>query len=182
MNVNDLTSLLWILKMSRQSGIVLIELLGRKETETSVPWQACLQLIVGKAVSCRIYSKIDGRVLFPDEEAMHWLIRWEKREFAWMALTPEQARALLLLHQPSQVALLPPPKRQEGNIIPPGRGTAIPQPLTLAMRSWPRNHRRVFALIDGKRSVEQIATLLKLSPKSIEAILKDLSTMGFLQK
>jgi hypothetical protein len=42
------------------------------------------------------------------------------------------------------------------------------------MRSWPRLYRLVFALADGTKSVEKIATMLSTTSGAIEPILRDL--------
>jgi len=190
-NVNDLTSLLWILKTSRQSGIVLLELRDVKGTSTGEPWQAYLYLVEGRAVACRIYSKKDGRVLLGNEEAMHWLARWEKREFAWKALTSEQSRAILFAQQSSSPqGLLPSPQRaasaQRLNEVMAANNDGVPQRLVSVekniMRSWPRNHRLIFALVDGKRSVEKIAAMLKLTQKNVEEVLSDLHRIGVIRR
>jgi len=190
-NVNDLTSLLWILKMSRQSGVVLVELREMKGRPTGEPWQAYLYLTEGKAVACYVYSKRDGRLLFSNEEAMRWLTKWGQREFAWVALTPEQSRSF---HLPQQSAtpqrLLPPPKRaapaQRLDEVLPMSNKVVPQRLVLVeqdvMRSLPRNHRRVLALVDGKRSVEKIAAMLRLPLKNVEAVLSDLHKAGAIRR
>jgi len=48
--------------------------------------------------------------------------------------------------------------------------------------SWPRKHRQIFALVDGKRSVGQIAAMLKLPPAIVEAIVDDLQSLGVIQR
>ncbi len=177
--------------MSRQSGVVLVELLEGKETGTNVHWQVHLYLVEGKAIACRIYSKIDGRVLFTNDEAMRWLSKWGQREFGWQLkpLTLQQAHALSIARPPLR-ELLPPPRRatpvQYPYVVPSARDGAAPQRLAAveqsAMRSWPRQHRRVLALVDGERSVEKIAAMLKLSPETVKKILNDLRAIGAIQK
>lgn len=175
--------------MSRHSGVVLVEL--REGRPTGEAWQAHLYLTEGQVVTCRIYSKRDGRLLFVNEEAMRWLTKWGQREFAWLALTPKQTRSL---HPPRQTAtpqgLLPPPKRaapaQRLDEVPPMSNDDPPQRLILieqdVMRSLPRNHRRVLALVDGKRSVEKIAAMLRLPLTNVEVILSDLHRAGAIRR
>ncbi len=177
--------------MSRQNGVVLLELREVKDIPASEPWRTYLYLVEGKAIACRIYSKKDGITLLANEEAMRWLATWREYKFAWKALTPELSRSLLFLEQPSsQQGLLPPPQRvapvQHLNEVPSASSDTIPQRLVSAeqnvMRSLPRNHRRVFALVDGKRSVEKIAAMLKLSSKTVEEILSDLFRGGAIRR
>ena len=108
----------------------------------------------------------------------------------WKALTPEQSRTLLFPQQSSQQRLLPPPQRatpaQRLSEVPPTSSDVVPYQLVSAgqnvMRSLPPSHRRVFALVDGKRSVEKIAATLKMSPKLVEEILSDLFRAGVIKK
>jgi hypothetical protein len=48
--------------------------------------------------------------------------------------------------------------------------------------SWPRKHRQIFALVDGKRSVGQIAAMLKQPPAVVEVIVDDLQSLGVIQR
>jgi len=50
------------------------------------------------------------------------------------------------------------------------------------INSWPRKHRQIFALVDGKRSVRHIATILKLSPADVEVVVNDLQSLGVIRK
>lgn len=45
------------------------------------------------------------------------------------------------------------------------------------MRPWRRMHKLVYGLVDGKRSVEEIAKLLSATPETIEDILSDLRSI-----
>jgi len=45
------------------------------------------------------------------------------------------------------------------------------------MRPWQRMHKLVYALVDGTRSVEEIAKLLSTTPETIEEILSDLRSI-----
>lgn len=42
------------------------------------------------------------------------------------------------------------------------------------MRPWQRTHKLVYGLVDGKRSVAEIAKLLSTTPEAIEEVLSDL--------
>ncbi len=46
------------------------------------------------------------------------------------------------------------------------------------MQDWPRNHRRVYVLIDDERSAEKIRSMVNLAPAEIEEILLFLRSMG----
>src|SRR5207244_13417262 len=82
-NTNDFASLLWILKMSRQNGVVHVELPKAGRTEMGEMWRAHLYLAEGHVAACQVLSLVDGRRLLSDEEALRWLTGWGQRELAW---------------------------------------------------------------------------------------------------
>src|SRR5205085_9605331 len=161
-------------------------------------------------VACHVHSQVDGRRLVSDGEAMRWLASWGQRELVWSLevftlhqTTPHPVPAGLLPsprrvappQQVSQAADLPPPARygssprhsaqpaglfpQASQVTPPQRSVQAEQGV---ISSWPRKHRQIFALVDGKRSVGQIATMLKLPPSVVEAIVNDLQSLGVIQR
>ena len=46
------------------------------------------------------------------------------------------------------------------------------------MQAWPRTQRMVYALIDGKNSIQRITSMLSLSPRVVEQVLRALRSMG----
>jgi hypothetical protein len=46
------------------------------------------------------------------------------------------------------------------------------------MQAWHRTQRMVYALIDGKNSVQRITSMLSLSPRVVEQVLRALQAMG----
>jgi hypothetical protein len=46
------------------------------------------------------------------------------------------------------------------------------------MHAWHRTQRMVYALIDGKNSVQRITSMLSLSPRVVEQVLRALQAMG----
>src|SRR5258708_9590622 len=72
-NTNDFGSLLWILDMSRQNGVVHVELPKAQRTEKGEPWLARLYFVEGHVVSCHVHSQVAGRKMLSVGEAMHWL-------------------------------------------------------------------------------------------------------------
>lgn len=53
--------------------------------------------------------------------------------------------------------------------------------LTLDRKGLSRMHRRLFLLIDGKRSIEELAMLIRRTPAETMALLTDLEQAGFIQ-
>ena len=176
MNTNDFGSLLWILDMSRQNGVVHVELPKAQRTEEGEPWLARLYLVEGHVVECHVHSQVDGRKLLSDGEAMHWLARWGQRQLAWSleVFTPRQTTPHPVLH-PAPAGLLPPASQ----VKPPQRIVEAEQGV---IRSWPRKHRQIFALVDGTRSVGQIAAMLKAPPAIVEEIVNDLQSLGVIRR
>ena len=71
MYTKDLASLLQLLSVSGQSGILHLEPLG--SVGASEAWHAQLVLTAGEIISCDVLSKIDGRVLLGGSEALQRL-------------------------------------------------------------------------------------------------------------
>lgn len=214
MNTNDFASLLWILEMSRQNGVVHVVPPKAKRTEKGEPWRARLYLVEGNVVECHVYSQLDGRRVLSHSEAMRWLARWGQRELAWSleVFTLNQAAAYPIL-RPAPAGLLPPPRlvapsqpaSRLANLPLPARygypphriappagvlplASQVPPPQRIVqaeqgvINSWPRKHRQVFALVDGKRSVGQIATMLKQPSAVVEEIVNELQSLGVIRK
>jgi len=173
-------------------------------------WRAHLYLAEGHVAACQVLSLVDGRRLLSDEEALRWLTGWGQRELAWSlevftqhktAPRPAPAdplpppRHVAPAQRVSQPADLPTPARygspphhvaQPEGLLQLARQNTPPQRIVQAeqsvISSWPRKHRQVFALVDGKRSVKHIATILKLSPAVVEGVVNDLQSLGAIRK
>ena len=210
MNTNDFASLLWILKMSRQNGVVHVELPKARRTEKGEMWRAHLYLVEGHVTACHVLSLVDGRKLLSDDEALRWLARWGQRELAWSLEVSTQhktaprtapadplppPRRVAPPQGVSQPADLPTPARygspphhvaQPAGLLQRARQNTPPQRIVQAEQSvistWPRKHRQVFALVDGKRSLGQIADILKLSPAVVEGVVNDLQSLGVIRR
>ncbi|HET8913052.1 MAG TPA: hypothetical protein VFN23_16375 [Ktedonobacteraceae bacterium] len=202
--------------MSRQSGIVIAELLEMKATQPDRRWQAHLYCVGGKVVASHISNNSDGKVLLVNEEAMQWLTGCNQSEFAWKlkALSPQETYAMIHSRFSAIVRTPPPPSHPitTGALAPMPTPqppyamkmpAAIPTPTTQPLRPtptpppvkegaipqrhqfvdqsemdfWPRNHRRVLGLVDGKRSVDKISGILKLPNRVVEEILHDLKKL-----
>ena len=71
MYTKDLASLLQLLNVSGQSGILHLEPLG--SVGANEAWHAQLVLTAGEIISCDVLSKIDGRLLHGGPEALQRL-------------------------------------------------------------------------------------------------------------
>ena len=120
-----------------------------------------LSLFEGKISSCSIKDG-NGQTLLAGNNALQWLQRmgtlnWTLTLQQTPTPTPTQTNPLLPVPAP--------------RIFVPRRIVYVAQE---QMRTWPRKHRTLFVLIDGKKSVEQLAGLLSLSVKEVEQVLSDL--------
>jgi hypothetical protein len=170
----DFASLLELLSISGQSGVLTIE---QPEYE-GIPWQAQVTLVEGKVTSCLLRSKVDGRVLLRDAEVTRWLsaqgkLYWRLEEVA-QKQTEQFPQAAV---GPSADAVVP--AQPASRFIPVPCRT--PRGMQVAMgRSWSRDHRLVFALVDGRRTIAEIAALLHKLPEQVVQVLNDLRAGGLI--
>ncbi len=209
----DLASLLQLLSVSGQSGLLRLEPL--EPARDREPWHAHFILSAGEIVTCQVLSKVDGRELISGSVAIQRLtqlgpLSWSLEE---MPATRNQPRVF-----PSAVdnppyyygAGSPPvsPRGQEPNgsgppVFPYAREQStdgrspfeqMKQPTVLIPRrtasgeyatvnsSWPRDHRLVFALVDGHRTLEEIAALIHKAPDTVARVLDDLQSIGVIER
>ena len=133
--------------------------------------QTCLiQLVMvqGSIHSCTITSK-DGRVLLQQQEAYHALgrcgeLEWQVKAFPATALSLEQSRTRPLAGTEERGT-----RTESGPLsIPTLRISPLSSEI-LASLSHP--YRMALVLVDGKRSIHEIARLLSKSPRDIQQML-----------
>ncbi len=126
--------------------------------------EACLAQIIlgqGQVSSCKIIATRTGIVLREQQEAYHALERCG--DVTW------HVRPAPSLHPPVRPqATLPPTSGTFPAQIPSLRVSRL-SPEILAPLSHP--YRRVLGLVDGKRSIEDIARLLNKTPQEIQQML-----------
>lgn len=161
----DLTALLKILQEIQANVVLSTAGMGPGE-----PWYAQLVLVKGHVTHCCVYSRMNGRCLLADGEALGWLAMLG--DLIWK---PQISTRQL-------PALLPPPAavraQQQGQEVPRRLETTEP----LGMQSWSRKQRQVFALVDGRRSTQRIAAILCQPPEVVAALLNDLRSMGVIAR
>ena len=180
----DLTFLLRLLLTSKQSGVLFVESCGQNGSDGS-SWQGQFQLDNGVVALCLVRSKTDGQVLFTNEEAVLWLTRQGRLE--WHMGEDAQSEDVLLpslphyeesrREQPLQEVMQSPlvqSKQSKGIPLRTVRGNTAPVN-TFATRE----QLQVFALVDGRRTIEEIVRLLHKQPDAVIRILQELQTMGF---
>lgn len=191
------------LRISGQSGGIFLEPV---EQDVSEPWIAHLELLKGEVSSCQVQRKQDGQVLLSSEAAMRWLEQAEN--LSWRLKDPSQPPLPSPSHfsppthssnSPGAGLDSPTPAQQleggmQDKLFFPFRGLSIPQkdPMPqqpprptngklLSMASWPRESRLVFALIDGHRTREDIARLLRWPLERVTSILGELHARRFIE-
>ena len=133
--------------------------------ETGEPWQAQLTFSEGQVISCRVHQSADGQLLLRDGVALQWLA--SQGSLSW--------------HQPGTPArlLLPASHTPRADPFLPG---AVPHRLAVlgpAERgAWSRKHRQIFGLIDGTRSIERIAMMLRQPLDLVQDLVRDLQAQG----
>ena len=162
----DLMEVLHSLKQMSGQWTLHIEPVGNDEVNAGEPWQAYLSLVAGQITTCQVYSRVDGRLLLLDQEALGWLANL--RHFNWR-LEP------LSLPQAPAVSRYQPFLAQQV----PRRITQVEKGV---IQAWPRKQRQVFGLVDGSRTIEQIAILLHQPPEEIAQILDGFGAMGVIQR
>ncbi len=174
MYTKDFASLLELLSISGQSGMLTVE---QPEYE-GIPWQAQLTLVEGKVTSCWLRSKVDGRVLLRDAEVTRWLSVQGKLYWRLEEVAQSQAEQLSQAAvSPSTEAVFPAQPASRFTTAP----CRTPRGTQVAMdRSWSRDHRLVFALIDGRRTIAEIAGLLHKPPEQVVQVLNDLRAGGLI--
>ena len=183
MYTKDLSFLLRLLQSSRQSGTLFVE--GPSQQHESA-WQGMFRMENGIVRSCVVFNKQSRKVLFHNEDAINWLIAQGKLEWfieentQWPQALPspshiaEESRGG---HKTGENILLSPlwEKRRREVFTRTIHGESAP---VHALPS--RDHRQVFALVDGRRSTEEIVRLLQKPPEIILKLLQELQNAGFI--
>ncbi len=158
----DVAALLLMLQEFQQNATLETEI-------ASVPagrgrFHVHLSLAEGRVVSCTIEDG-NGQTQLAGKDALQWLERLGT--LSWTLTLQKTTTPLPAQTKPLQ-APAPTPR-----IYVPRRIAYVTQE---QINTWPRKHRIVFGLIDGKKRVEQLAGLLSLSPKEVQQVLVDLQT------
>jgi hypothetical protein len=196
MYILRLVSLLRTFRAFGQSGTVSLEPL---HDQTEEPWQASLHLYQGEVTSCSVHRKSDKQLLCKGTEAIQWLET--KERFFWNL--EESSEAVPLSFAPSILPPDHPDRPDDTasstsqgthQLLPDKQGGTFPfregfssheqreAPLPLvpqrtempAEEALPREHKRIFALVDGHRTSVQIAQLLHCSSQRVVQILCEL--------
>src|SRR5579859_3402322 len=187
MYTEHVNHLLNLLDLSTQSGI--LSLAPTEETHAG-PWRAIGELVDGKVTACKVYRTSDGRVIIGGPPALDWLkaqggMYWQLEEATTQQTRQTQGSSRTPLTGASPATLSqargsrPAPFSQGTQAKP--RRTLLGQQ-SVALSSWTRLHRQVYALVDGERSSAEIARLLSNKPfREVEEALDALRESGFIE-
>jgi hypothetical protein len=167
MYASDLTELLQMLHGTQKNWVAQIALPEAVAIGSGEPWQAQLTVIEGK-VACQVWSSVDKRVLLTNDRAIRWLATLPRLSWSLEPIVPPMASTRALQgSQATQVQQVP------------KRTTHVEKRV---LNTWSRKQRQVFALVDGSRTSEHIATMLQQPPLVVEKVLDDLQAIGAIQR
>jgi len=166
MHTSTFTELVQMLKETQTNWVVNIE---TEETGSEKSWQAQLSFVDGIVTVCHVWRKADGRSLFGDVGAINWLKNLPS--IRWTLERPTPHEALPQAKHGSQAVLSSSPQV-------PQRFRQVEQRM---VPSLSRKQRQVFALVDGTRSAERIAAILRQPVEVVVKVLHDLETMGVIK-
>jgi hypothetical protein len=167
----DLTTILYLLDQQQQSGVLqaaLADVPGTRET-----CQARLKLIRGKVMSCVVETS-SGRLYVEGRRALTLLAQLGTVEWVWKMEEEGSVTRSLPAVQPGNAGFNP------NELLVPRRR----EPLRVdALQRCSRAQRRVLGLVDGRRTVKEIATILSVPPTEIprlKAVMRELEAMELL--
>ncbi len=168
----DLTTILYLLDQQQQSGLLRATLAGLPGTRETCLAQ--LQLARGKVTSC-VVETYSGRLYAEGRRALSLLAQLGTIEWAWK-VEEEGSRTRPL-----------PAVQTGGTGFKPSDGRLVPQrkePLRVeVLQRCSRTQRRVLGLVDGRRSVNEIATILSVPPTEVsrlKEVIRELEAMELL--
>jgi hypothetical protein len=184
----DLATILQLLREFRRSGILRTEIPAGLP-RLKKPCFVFVELRRGEIVVCYV-KDAKGQTLLSGQEAFRAVAAVGKLNWVFDEQIEQEGPRL------------PDPYRQSGERLPTNTGVlrtppAVPIPQWSAnsvqrspiprrlfelnpadMYAWPRRHRQVYVLIDGTRSVEQIASMLSQPPQLVETVLREIQSTG----
>ena len=168
----DLTTLLQILTRQKQSGVLQAEEVRLPASRQTA--QAHLVLVQGKVQSCTLFRKTGTSIIAEGSRALEMLYELGALEWRWTAEPPQRILAEEQWPEPSVGGL---PSSSEEPLLP--RRTVYAG--TADLHLLPRNYRRVLALVDGKRPVDKIISMLGFTDQQeLLRILSELQAWGLI--
>lgn len=160
-------------------------------SSSAPPWYADLYIQVGQLTFCAVFSAVGERWLV-GEQALHFLSQKGGLSYELLPFLPPPDFPTLKLEIPAPQPPAAPERAsvEEKRSSPPSEEAArVPTRLTSPFASWrparthwgeflaqnpqrlTRDQRRILALINGQRSVAELARLLGVYPEALSSIL-----------
>lgn len=163
----DLAAMVQILHEFRQNGILQTEI--RNVRGLKGPLQVQLDLADGEIISCMIQDS-HGQILYTNNDALSLLA--DLGPLDWTLTLKQSIPQVSITDTYLSVPPLHPPPITRPRI--PRRAIHLNQ---AQMNSWPRKHRMVYVLVDGQKTIENIALMLSLTPDAVEEVLHELQSI-----
>ena len=161
----DLETMLATLSRRQLSGNLVADIargkVGREPAHLEISVDS------GKIVSCLLQS---GQTYVTGENVLQLLARLEIIPWVFVASSPQQSVG------PATKSLVPPGEVSQPRV--PRRLATLQQG---ELARLPRTHFQVYAYLDGRKTIEEIAQLLRTTPEQIERVLLDLQTWKIVQ-
>lgn len=158
----DFETVKQVMQAHQKTGFLYTEV-SAKAAGTPEPCRIEIHFQAGTIISCFIISSSGHRI--KDEESAKRLARLGKLNWTFV---PQEETVI------QQASPAPAPAPVQVPALP-QRTVHLEQ---WQMNSWPRIHRRVFALADGTRNIGKIAEVLSTSPEVVRKVLQDLQSIG----
>jgi hypothetical protein len=157
MYTSNLTELLRVLQETQATCTIF--------TEVGESWQAQLALSQGQLTSCQVLQSADGQLLLSESAALQWLV--SQGGHSWDQVHDPPRLMLPARHTPQAEPPLPDAVPQRVAALEPAESS-----------TWSRKQRQVFGLVDGTRSIERIAMILRQPLDLVQDMVRDLQGRG----
>jgi hypothetical protein len=182
MYTSDLQGLFGLLSGSEQSGTLILQ----PDTETPA-WQARFTLARGQPIACVVTASHTTPINMDPKQAIAALSKQGGLQWHLERPSPEQAQ-----HQEHHLPEVAPIHTLPAHVSTRSvvRGTSPWHPTDRPCRmktvphlaEWERLHRSIFALVDDKRTVQEIARILNKSLEDLQPVFQDLYRSGWIGK
>jgi hypothetical protein len=129
------------------------------------PCRIEINLVAGSITSCSVVGQNGRRV--EGKKAEQELVRSGRLHWTFIPQVEEVVQPISLIPPSGEISFLP------------QRIVLIEQE---QMRTWPRVHRRVFALADGTKNAATMAKILSIPLEQVQRALRDLQSLGVISK
>lgn len=190
---SDLSNVIQVIQLGRKTGLLTVE-----RGEGTTREEGAISFANGQVVQVRA-SRLTGQA------ALKWLQTWGECRFIFVPTNTERTTQPLPSLQGSTTQALTETQQQHAfsstaRITPTGAlGISKSLPRTPQIVPWrtrsfeeathvlekaglSRLHRHLLLLVDGQRTLQELARLVGRSPEDVQRLLNDLTTIGLIQQ